>query len=440
MPRSLLWRTFLLIAILILLSVFAWFSILVRSEREPRARVLAQMVESIVNITRTALVTADPAKRRQLLLELNEREGIRIYPAEEEDQLAPLPDDVAVRLLAAELIQRLGPDTRIAYELNGEKAFWVTFNIEGDDYWIALPRERLERRSRLQWLGAGLGVLALALIGAYLIVFRVTRPLKALTNAATEIGGGRQPAPLEETGPSEVATVARAFNQMSRDLARLDADRALILAGISHDLRTPLARLRLSTEMVANDEDREGMVSDIEEIDRTIGQFLDFARATAGEPAEPCDLDRLAVEVAEQYARRGKPVVAHTHAASHLQLKPKAMRRVLVNLVDNALRYAGEHHPIEIHTRRKQAAAVIEVLDRGPGIPAEDADRLKRPFTRLATARTEPAGAGLGLAIVERIVQDHQGRFELLPRVGGGLVARITIPGARPTGPAASPD
>ncbi|MFZ5509516.1 MAG: ATP-binding protein [Pseudomonadota bacterium] len=428
-PRSLLWRTFLLIAVLILLSVFAWFSIFARSEREPRAKALAQMVESVVNLTHTALVTADPAKRRLLLLELNEREGIRIYPSVDGEYVAPLPDQPGIKLLEQELKQRLGPDTRITYELDGEPAFWVSFNIDGDDYWIALPRERVERGSRLQWIGWGLAVLLLALAGAYLIVFRVTRPLKALANAAADIGRGRRPPPLEEAGPEEIETVARAFNQMSADLARLDADRALILAGISHDLRTPLARLRLAAEMSGADGAvRDGMIADIEEIDRTIGQFLDFARATSGEGLDSVDLDQLIRECAEHYARRGKPVRAEAGGLPALPLRPKAMRRVLANLVDNALRYAGEDQPIEIRTRREKNETIVEVLDRGPGIPPNEAERLKRPFTRLETARSNAAGAGLGLAIVERIVQDHHGRFDLLPREGGGLIARVTIP------------
>lgn len=437
-PRSLLWRTFLLVSVLILLSVFAWFSIFTRSEREPRAKALAQMVVSVVNLTRTALITADPAKRRELLLELNDREGIRVYPADDDEKLAPLPAQPGIRLLADELLNRLGPGTRITLERDAEPAFWVSFTIDDDQYWMALPQERVERKTHWQWLGWGSGVLLLSLAGAYLIMFRVTRPLKALADAAAEIGRGRSPSPLEETGPGEIETVARAFNQMSRDLARLDADRTLILAGISHDLRTPLARLRLSTEMSgADDATRDGMVADIEEIDRTIGQFLDFARATQGEPTEAVDIDHLIGEVAEQYARRGKQVAARPGGVMPRPLQPKAMRRILSNLVDNALRYAGEDQPIELLTRRDGDQVVIEVRDRGPGIPAEEAERLKRPFTRLDSARTNATGAGLGLAIVDRIVRDHGGQLELLPREGGGLIARVRIFAAEKTQSAA---
>src|SRR5574340_1225438 len=187
-PRSLLWRTFLLLSLLILLSVFAWFSLFNRAEREPRARTLAQMVASVVNLTRTALVTAEPSKRRELLLDLNDREGIRVSPADEGEKISPLPDQPGLQLLAQELRRRLGADTRITLERDGDSAFWVSFSIDDDEYWVALPRERVERVARWHWVGGAAGVLLLSLIGAYLIVFRVTRPLGALADAARQIG------------------------------------------------------------------------------------------------------------------------------------------------------------------------------------------------------------------------------------------------------------
>ncbi|MBA3904286.1 MAG: two-component sensor histidine kinase [Rhodocyclaceae bacterium] len=429
-PGSLLWRTFLLIALLMVLSVLAWAAIFTRSEREPRARQLAQMVVSVVNLTRTALVSAQPEKRRELLLDLSDREGIRVYPAEENEIIAPLPERAGMlRLIVDDIRNQLGEQTRVTTEREGIPAFWVSFRIDEDEYWVMLPRERVERAFTWQWLGWGSAALLLALAGAYLIMFRVTRPLKALSGAAAEIGRGRTPPPLEERGPGEIRTVAHAFNQMSRDLARLDADRALILAGISHDLRTPLARLRLSAEMSGADSaTRDGMVSDIEEMDGIIGQFLDFARDTDGEPLEPTDLNALVAGVAEQFQRRGAALATDLAELPQQPLRPLAMRRLVSNLITNALRYGGESGPIELRTSRESGSVVLEVLDRGPGIPAAEAERLKQPFTRLEEARTGATGAGLGLAIVDRIARSHGGSFDLLPREGGGLVARASIP------------
>lgn len=291
-----------------------------------------------------------------------------------------------------------------------------------------LPRERVERDFSLQWLGWGAAVLCLALAGAYLVMFRVARPLKGLTDAAGEIGRGRQPVPLAESGPAEIRTVTHAFNQMSQDLARLDEDRALILAGISHDLRTPLTRLRLAAEMSGDAALREGMAADIEDMDKIIGQFLDFARDTEGEPAEATDLNAVVRHVVEPLQKRGAKIALELGDLPVCRLRPLGMLRLAGNLVSNALRYGGG--AVKVVTRREADRLLLEVMDRGPGIPSAEAERLKRPFTRLEGARTDAGGAGLGLAIVERIARSHGGALDLLPREGGGLIARVTLPQA----------
>jgi len=439
LPRTLLWRTFLLVALLMLLSVVAWFAIYTVFEREPRAKQAAQMVVSVVNITRTALVTAQPDMRRDLLLDLSEREGIRIYPAEDDDKVAPLPDRLTYRMIDDEVRRQLGKDTRLTLDRNGMAGFWVSFHIADDDYWVMLPLDRLEQPRPAQWIGWASAAVALSLAGAYLIVFGVTRPLEALAATAAAIGRGQVPPALSETGASEIATVSRTVNQMSRDLQQLDADRALILAGVSHDLRTPLARLRLNVEMSgADDATQQSMNEDIDDMDQVIGQFLDFARQAAGEQLQQGNLGALAAELAGSYRRRGLPVEAHCQPLPDMAIRPLAARRMIANLVDNALRHAGDEKPIEIHARRHEACVSIEVRDRGPGIPKDQAERLKRPFTRLESARSGARGAGLGLAIVDRIARSHGGTFELLPRAGGGLVARIALPLAADPSPAAA--
>ena len=427
-PRTLLWRTFVLIAGLILLAVAAWFELFRFSEREPRARQTADLVASVVNLTRVALVTAQPDLRRELLLDLQEQEGIRIYPAEADERITPLTlDRPGTQIFAEEVRRQLGPDTQLAVERDGLPGFWVSFRIAGDEYWVMLPRERIERQAALRWLGWGAFVLVAALAGAWLIVFRLRRPLRALVGAAADVGRGRVPAPLEESGPQEIQTVSRAFNQMTRDLARLEDDRALILAGVSHDLRTPLARLRLGLEMADADAPlKGGMAADIDEMDCIIGQFLDFARAAGGEPAAPTDLAALARDIAARYRDAGHALTEEIVAVPEVTVRPMAIRRLITNLVDNAIRH-GEGD-IRLRVAPASRAAVIEVLDRGPGIPADEVERLKQPFTRLETARSGKGGSGLGLAIVDRIARMHGGSFDLLPREGGGLVARVTFP------------
>lgn len=429
-PRSLLWRTFAVLALLAIATTAAWFLIFRTYEQTPRAGQIARNIVSVVNLTRAALVTAQSDLRRELLLDLAEREGVEVYIGEDDDQVLAPPDTPLVNLVITELHQQLGKQTRLGIGRNGLPGVWVSFAIGEDDYWVRIPRERLERPAALQWIGWGTLALVLSLIAAYLTVSHLNRPLKALAKAAGEIGQGRTPAPVSETGAMEIQAVARAFNQMSQDLQRLDQDRAIILAGISHDLRTPLARLRLGTEMSQADEAlKEGMRADIEEMDRTIGQFLDFARVSGdggGEAMQPTRLSALAEELVEQYGRLGHRIEASIEETPELKLRRQALRRVLANLIDNALRHAGPE--IEIHTCSEGNSVIAEVLDRGPGIPFDQADRLKQPFTQLEQARSGAQGSGLGLAIVDRVVRSHGGSLDLLPRPGGGLIARILLP------------
>ncbi len=431
LPHSLLWRAFLLIATLMLLAVAAWLTIFQEAELERRSRQLSQMVASVTNLTRAALLAAHPEHRHELLAELSDREGVRVYPADPGDQVDPPPERELTRRIEARLYEQLGPETRLAFRLNGESGLFVRFRIfEGNegDFWLALPRERLERHFPWQWLGWGAAVLLLSLAGAWLIVFRITHPLKALEAAARKVGAGGTAPPLAEQGPQEIAAVTHAFNQMSAGLRQLEEDRALLLAGISHDLRTPLARLRMETELSVTDaEARAGMEADIAEMDHTIGQFLDFARPPVREDTlqESVDVVPMLNEIAARYGQR--VVATLEHDACRIRIAPAALRRAVVNLIENALRHGGTAAPVELSLSMAGDEAIIAVLDRGPGIPPEAVERLKQPFTRGETARTGAAGAGLGLAIVDRIVRSQDGRLELSPREGGGLAARIIL-------------
>lgn len=429
LPRTLLWRSVLLIALLLGLAHLAWLQIFRMSEREPRARQVAQQIASVVNLTRAALVTANPSKRLELLQELSREEGIQVYSGHPGERVSPLPQRPFLELVSAEIKRQLGAGTRLAVSRDGVRGAWVSFDIDGDEYWVFMPRSRLERNDPLRWLGWGALVLALALLGAFLIVARVNRPLRQLAVAADQIGHGKTPQPIAETGPEEIRTLARAFNQMSADLKRLDDERALLLAGVSHDLRTPLSRIRLGLEMM--DEKgaglKAGMVQDVEDIDAAINQFLDFARITEGEAVvTDGDLNALAREVCDRYSRSGKPLTARfAPRLPPLALRPAAIQRLVANLVDNALRHGGG--TVELETGIEDGRVTIEVLDRGPGIPAQEAEKMLQPFTRLDTARSS-AGTGLGLAIVDRIARLHGGSVQLLPRDGGGLRARVELP------------
>ena len=423
---SLFARSFLLIAALIVTAVLASFQVYRIYELEPRSRELAQQMVSTVNLTRAALVSADPFLRRDLLVELNETEGLRVFPATASEKLEPLPADDLLERVEARARQALGGETRFAYARDGEEGFLVSFFIDEDEFWVMLPRERFDPEFGLQWVGWGVALLALALVGAALIATNLARSLAALTRAAGRLGRGEPHQPLTETGPRELRSVAAAFNRMASDLDSMERERATVLAGISHDLRTPLSRMRLALEMSGADGDSaRAMATDIEEIDGIIGQFLDFARG-ANEQKSREDLRELLDELAEHYSRLGKNISVKGDEPAPFAFARVAVRRAVANLIDNALRYAGE--PVEVELKSGASEVAIEVRDRGPGIPSGEAERLKRPFTRLHAARSGPAGSGLGLAIVDRVARAHGGRLDLVPRPGGGLIARLVMP------------
>lgn len=433
-PRTLLVRTFLLVSLLIVVTVSIWAALFELAAREPRARQLAQLATSAANLTHAALLAAAPEKRRDLLIELSEREGIRLYPAEPEDVTEPLPDNAFYDLFRTETRKMLGTHTRLAFAVNGEEGLWTSFQLDvsadddADEYWVMLPRERADRDFPWHWLGWGSASLALALLVAWWIVSRVTRPLRTLAAAAAEVGQGRHPAPVAISGADELKQVALAFNQMSEDLSHIEHERAEVLAGISHDLRTPLARLRLEAEMSVSDSSaRQAMTADIEQMDAIIAQFLDYARAASDEAPVATDMGQLLEEIGARYARLGTPLqIDCAGNLAAVMLRPMAIRRAIGNLVENARKYGGGEITLAAH--REGPAVCIQVMDRGPGIPATEVERMKRPFTRLENARTDATGTGLGLAIVERIARLHGGSLTLLPREGGGLVAALRLP------------
>src|SRR5882724_2470625 len=170
-------------------------------ERQPRSRELAQQTVSAVNLTRAALVSADPFRRRQLLIDLNESEGLRVFPSTASEKLEPLPADPLFDEVKRRVRAALGGETRFAHARDAEAGFWVSFFIDDDEYWVMLPRERFEPQFGLQWLGWGAALLVLALLGAWFIASNIARPLAALTRAAQRLGKGQRHEPLREEGP-----------------------------------------------------------------------------------------------------------------------------------------------------------------------------------------------------------------------------------------------
>ena len=438
MKSGLFWRTFLLLSFLTGLSIASWIGMINVFQRGSQAEQTAELLVSVVTLTKAALTHSSPDLRRELLIELVSNEGIRILTLEPDDKVEPPPANSLMPEIAARVREKLGQDTRFSRRVNDMPGFWMSFDIDGDKYWLMLERERIAGLTGVQWLGWATVVGALSLLGAALISGLVNLPLARLTAAARAIAQGQRPAALPEKGSQEIIEANRSFNQMVDDLQQLEQDRAVILAGISHDLRTPLARMQLEVEMAnLSQEAREGIQSDIAQMDAIIGQFLDFARPTEAATFVPVDLSDLLEDCAHAAGRLAD--VRTTTAIEpgiHVPANATDLRRVINNVIENARRYGKTpgsdvaeidiacHVKMTGHGRR----AVVEIGDRGVGVPDDQIQQLMRPFTRLDSARGQANGAGLGLAIVERVISRHNAELLVRNREGGGLVLQFAFP------------
>ena len=425
-PRSLLGRTALIIGGTLLLSQLAAFKLFQLYYQGPLIQQIASLAVSQIRTVGFAITKLKDDARDEFLDELEEKEGIRVLFDNDSVLPSKLPEDPILRNFADEVRKQLGGAIDFFVQPKSGRALWVKLPVGSDTAWIGIPRSQIELGFPWAWLALALGAALIALLAATLLVRRVNQPLRQLAAAASVMGKGDFPEPINESGPSEVKQVATSFNQMLADVKALDQERAVLLAGISHDLRTPLARLRLATEMLSVDADlKQDMAQDIDELDAIVKQFLDFARTADQEPAKLTNLNELVADIASHYNHRGIEVQLSLDEIQPLALRVTGIRRALTNLIENAIKYGQP--PLHIATGTQDQRVFISVRDHGPGIAASERERLLRPFTRLTEARSGPSGAGLGLAIVDRIAKLHGGRAELSTPEDGGLEARMFL-------------
>lgn len=271
----------------------------------------------------------------------------------------------------------------------------------------------------------------LTLAAALVLARRTARRLRMLARSAAEVGQGRLPERLPETGAVELRDLTAAFNRMADEVQALLENRTVLLSGISHDLRTPITRMQLALAML---EDAEPalvgrMEGDLREMSRLISQMLDFARSLKGENETELDLAQALAEMAASCSHPERVRLAPAPSCRR-RLSQAALNRVVGNLLENALRY-GEGKPIDLELAAGPAETRIRVLDRGPGIPAAERDKVFQPFYRLENSRSrDTGGSGLGLAIVRQLADAQGWRVELAERTGGGLAAEVVLPGS----------
>ena len=430
---SLFWRTFFLLALLLFGGVFAWLQTFRALEFEPRAVQAAQQTASLVNLARSALRSSDGINRVALIKSMSNQESVKLAPREPLDKWDPYEVDRFSRAIGHELRSQLGPDTLVASAVNGVAGLWVGFSIDKDPYWLQTDPKRV---SPLAWstLTLWISIAFLAtVLGSAAIARLINQPLKELSFAASRIREGEFDSHLDEnTMTSEIRQVNMGFNRMARELAKVEEDRAVMLAGISHDLRTPLARLRLEAEMSVHDEEaKRNMALDIDQLDAIIDKFMDYARPGDVKLA-PVHLSSLVDR--EMAAFRDTSQIRITSRVAidtNVMADDTELGRVLQNLFENARRYGRSGDTgvarVLVSYARTGPWVILSVRDFGQGVDPKKLAQLTTPFFRGDAARTAATGAGLGLAIVEKAVQRMGGTLEIGNANDGGLLAHIRL-------------
>ncbi|MCC8404093.1 HAMP domain-containing protein [Paraburkholderia sp. MMS20-SJTN17] len=444
LPRTLLARNIALLIALVMLSQVCSIVVLLHYVQRPRVERAAAVFATYVTTLDDLLAATPPAVRAELTARLDAREQLppQASGAPPQDLLhayRTYQRDVFLDSLR----KHLPADMPARWQTEGAQRLWIRMHAPaaGSDgpavsthlapYWIALPVPEDAQGSGLEaaiFLSLGLGVLA-ALAG-YAIQLHLNEPLRELTQAARRVSAGDMPAPLPTDGPAEIAAVGSAFNQMTRALQEAESTRALMLAGISHDIRTPLTKLRLSMAMAMPQGADSSFViaaeSYLDQIETILQQFMDYAGSGEREEAQPGDLNALIERLAGDFAGLGHEFELSLGSLPAIRYRPISMMRMLMNLMQNAIVYGGTG--LAVRTWATRDTVTVAVCDRGKGLTAEELEKLKAPFQRGRNARAHSGGTGLGLSIVERIARQHGGGLQFHARDGGGLEAWIVLP------------
>ncbi len=432
---NLFWRTFIMIGMMLTISAVGWLMAMRSVDLEPRATQTAQQIASLVNLSRAALVYSDSITRYALIKTLAEEEGVRILPRERTDIVLDMPRGQLADRVTQELRTRLGSQTIVASSVNGEQGLWIGFEIDRDAYWLLTTQTRLRQMDGTTWLMWVLMASLLSLMGAAVMAGRINLPLKQLLAAIDKVHKGDFKAGQldENVTIKEIREVNIGFNRMSEQMAKVEQERAVMLAGLSHDLRTPLARLRLEVEMSVSDTDAQKyMAADIEQLDGIINKFMDYARPDSAHPTVVYLAD--VVQTCAYPYLNSHEMVMRIDVPQSLRVMADEVElaRIISNLIENARRYGKSSNTnfteLTITAKAEGAQVHLQIYDRGNGVPEAMLPHLTQPFFRADEARTSAAGSGLGLSIVKKVVEHMGGKLMLGNHAQGGLVADVMLP------------
>jgi two-component system osmolarity sensor histidine kinase EnvZ len=433
LPRSLFARNIALLVVLVVVSQISSLTVLIHFVQRPRIERAAETFAIYVQTLDDLLVTATPDARSRLAVRF---EATRQFPAGAASEprvtwqnfYRTYQRDVFIDTLR----QHLPANMEVQWQTEGEQRLWIRAHLGHEPYWIALPvPEAAHNDGMLSAIALSFALAGLAIVTAYLIQRHINRPLRELANAARRLSSGEAPQALRVDGPTEIAQVSVAFNQMVHALQEADATRSLMLAGISHDIRTPLTKLRLAVAMTSPSEEHAELAIStdhyLDQIDAILQQFMDYAGSGAREEPEIGDLDGLVSNLAADFAGLGHEFELALGELSPFAFRPISVMRVLMNLMQNAVLYGRVGLSARTWTDAVGHTAYVEIADRGKGASGGDLNALKAPFKRGQSTGTHPGGTGLGLAIVERIAKLHGGELQLMQRDGGGFAAIVSL-------------
>jgi two-component system osmolarity sensor histidine kinase EnvZ len=429
-PRSLFGRAALTIALtLISFAVVSMVSVVYFIMLPMAKRSADDFAAEFVSAAH-ALQDLPEEQHPELLQELLDDHGL-IVVSNEPEFLEQQADSPYLMFFRESLTRATGEEPHIVTSDEGSM-IWVDVPAHGIIHRIGFNGSRLGTNPPLAFIAIVGGGTMLTLFASLLEVRRVVRPLDRLSRAARELSRGKHPQPVPEDGPEEIAELARTINRMSADINEMAANRTVMIAGISHDLRTPLTRLGIAVEMLDEDSNPElvaGIRRNLDVMNDLISQFLEFSRGIEDECPVQVDLWQIVASLAEDLERDGADLRLHRYDPPCVFFAdPIALQRILGNLLKNAAQYGGEN-PIDVELHCSDEDVSIEIRDRGPGIPEGDVQAVFRPFHRLQPARDRTTGgSGLGLAIVHQLAVKHGWTIELLPREGGGTVAKLGLP------------
>ena len=430
MSKTLFSRTALIISSAILVFALVSAAIVGHFIIKPVNKKNTEDLSALILLSARTYVELPPETRADFIEELSIEHQL-FWGAGNEELLVKRLKHPRLKHMQRILSEKLNSHVVIAEQIDDHHRHWIDIDIAGESIRIGFDLHRIDLPLPHVALSIVALLLTVTLLGSLILVKKLTRPIKDLSEAASVVGRGGVPQPLSESGPKELAETAKAFNKMSTDVQALLENRTVLLSGISHDLRTPLTRLNLALEMLPDEVDQElqnELKEAVESMELIIAEYMQLAKGLENDSLKNITIQTLINDIITELDIN-KTQAIHLSGDDHCQINTyaEALHRVLFNLIENAIRY-GESKPVDIVWHCDNDTTSIVISDQGPGIPEQHRQAIFRPFYRLEGSRNRNSGgSGLGLAIVEQLVNQRGWQIEIGNSDQGGTQITLTL-------------